>query len=80
MLELLCYASFRHCLSRTENAILRMSCIFLSIADNASEKHKDGILVPQKNTAMQFHREVMFLFLQVQLKSFFYFLLTLILS
>lgn len=57
-----------------------MSCIFLSIADNASEKHKDGILVPQKNTAMQFHREVMFLFLQVQLKSFFYFLLTLILS
>lgn len=79
VLELLCYSSFRLCFSLTENAILMLSCIFLSKADNASGKHKDGILVLQRNTATQFHREVAFLFLQVQLQSVLYFLLTLIL-
>lgn len=77
VLELLHYSSL--CLSLTENAILRLSRIFLSKADNASGKHKDGILIPQKNIAKQFHRAVAFLILQVQLKSVLHFLLTLIL-
>lgn len=34
------------------------------------------ILLPQKNWAMQFPREAAFLFLQVQLTSVLYFLLT----
>lgn len=48
---------------------MRLSYIFLSKADNACGKRKDGILILQKNVTQQYHREEAFLFSQVQLKS-----------